>query len=342
MYERFYGFRERPFDLVPDPRFLVMMPAHREALSNLEYAIVSRKGITVLIGEAGVGKTTLIRAALETQSNGVHCVYLPNPALTRNEFVEVLAAKFGLSPYAGASKARLLLELEEVVRDRHGRNEGTILVIDEAQSLSIELLEEVRLLANFETAQHKLLSVILAGQPELSPRLNDPALRQLKQRVALRCELRPLVLEETAAYLAGRIQTAGGVGAQVFTRDAVSLIHQRSGGIPRTISVLADNALVSGFAQEQRPVNFKTVLEVCADFDLDQSVEPAADVTAVSETRAPVTAGPRAHDARAASPAALRGMSLLLRDSEPAGRSLVVDRAGEHEAVPRRRFLGIF
>lgn len=343
MYERFFGFRERPFDLVPDSRFLVMMPPHREALSTLEYAIASRKGITVLIGEAGSGKTTLIRAALDKQASGVHCVYLPNPVLTRGEFIEMLAAKFGLSSHARSSKAGLLLELEEIMRDRHARDESTVLVIDEAQSLSVELLEEVRLLANFETAQHKLLSVVMAGQPELSPRLNDPALRQLKQRVALRCDLRPLILEETAAYLAGRIKAAGGVGAQVFTRNAVTLIHDRSGGIPRTISVLADNALVSGYALEQRPVGSKVVLEVCRDFDLLQGIEPAADATDESETRAVVAAGMFAPGARAAAAqAAGKSIGLLMRDSVPAERELAADLAGEGVAAPKRHFFGFF
>ena len=140
--------------------------------------------------------------------------------------------------------------------------------MDEAQSLPLDILEEIRLLANIETNERKLLSVIMAGQPEVTTLLNDPGLRQLKQRIALRCELRPLTLQETAGYLAGRIRAAGGVGAQVFTREAVTLIHERSQGIPRTISVIADNALLTGFAVGQRPVNSATVREVCRDFDL--------------------------------------------------------------------------
>ena len=148
--------------------------------------------------------------------------------------------------------------------------ESTVLLVDEAQSLPRDILEEIRLLANIETNERKLLTVILAGQPEVTALLNDPTLRQLKQRIALRCELRPLTLQETAGYLAGRIRAAGGVGAQVFTREAVTLIHERSGGVPRTISVIADNALLTGFAVGQRPVNSATVREVCRDFDLEQ------------------------------------------------------------------------
>ena len=299
MYEQFFGFRERPFDLTPNPRFVVMTPAHREALSNLEYGILSRKGITMLLGEAGTGKTTVIRTAIERQLTRVWCVHIPNPALTRDEFVEMLATKFELSEEARTSKATLLRELEALLLKRRAADETTVLIIDEAQSLPHDLLEEVRLLANIETNEEKLLSVIIAGQPELSDRLNDDSLRQLKQRVALRCELGILSLAETAAYLAGRIRAAGGVGAQVFTREAVTLIHERSSGIPRTINVLADNALLSAFAVAERPVTRQTVLDVCRDFDLRGGEDATADVqapveatVAADETSAD-TAGPQ-------------------------------------------------
>jgi general secretion pathway protein A len=246
----------------------VLTDVHREALSNLEYGIASRKGITLLIGEAGSGKTTLIRTAIERQSKRVHCIHLNNPALTRAEFVEMLAERFGLTASAKSSKTTMLLQLEALLKARREAGETTVLIVDEAQSLSIELFEEVRLLANIETNDEKLLLVIIAGQPELVDRLNDNSLRQLKQRVALRCELRPLTLQETAAYLAGRIKAAGGAGAQVFTREAVTKIFESAHGIPRVTSVLADNSLLNAFAQGRRPVNSQMVEEVCADFDL--------------------------------------------------------------------------
>ena len=245
-----------------------MTEAHREVLSNLEYGVSSRKGITLLIGEAGSGKTTLIRTAIERQSAKVHSVHLHNPTLTRQEFSEMLAARFGLSEAAAKSKAGMLLELEALLIARHNDGETTVLIVDEAQSLPQDLLEEIRLLANIETNEQKLLSVIIAGQPELAERLNHESLRQLKQRIALRCQLRPLTLQETAGYIAGRIRAAGAVGAQVFTREAVSLIHEHAHGIPRTVSVIADNALLGGFAAGQRPVGSQLVREVCRDFDL--------------------------------------------------------------------------
>ena len=271
MYEQFYGLRERPFDLTPNPRFLVLTESHREALANLEYGIGSRKGITLLVGEAGSGKTTMIRAAVEKLPARVHCVHLHNPTLSKTEFVEMLAARFGLSDEASQSKAAMLIELEALLRARRASGETSVLVVDEAQSLPAELLEEIRLLANIETNDEKLVSLIIAGQPELADRLNDQSLRQLKQRIALRCELQPLSAQETAGYIAGRIRAAGGTGARVFTREAVALIHERSKGIPRTISVIADNALVGGLAAGQRPVGSELVREICKDFDLKDS-----------------------------------------------------------------------
>ena len=166
MYEDFFGLAERPFDLTPNPRFLVLTAAHREAISNLEYGMLSRKGITLMLGEAGAGKTLVIRTAVDRQPSTTHCVHLHNPALTRAEFVETLATRFALSHEARASKAALLAELETALRERLARGESSALIVDEAQSLPLELLEEIRLLGNIETSETKLLSIVLAGQPE--------------------------------------------------------------------------------------------------------------------------------------------------------------------------------
>jgi general secretion pathway protein A len=269
MYQSFYGLAELPFELTANPKYLFFTDQHREALSNLEYGLSSAKPITLLVGEAGTGKSTLLRAALESERcRRVSCVYLNNPTLTRDEFVETLASRFDLGANAERSKATLLGGLESTVRDRQARGDITALVVDEAQALSDELLEEIRLLANMETPIGKLLPVVLAGQPELAERLNEPGLRQLKQRVALRCELKPLDLPDTASYIASRIRTAGGDPGMIFTREAVTLIHEYSHGVPRTISVMCDNALMSGFALDQRRIDGHIVREVCEDFDL--------------------------------------------------------------------------
>jgi len=269
MYEHFYGLRELPFELTANPRYLFLTTQHREALSALEYGLSSAKAVTALIGEAGTGKTTLIRAALESERcRHVSCVYVNNPALTRAEFIETLSARFNLSAAARSSKAVLLDELDHVLRERRQRGQITALVIDEAQTMSDALLEEIRLLANTETTTEKLLPVVLAGQPELADRLNDPRLRQLKQRVTLRCEIGPLSLNETAAYMAQRIRIAGGDAGALFTREAVRLIHDFSGGLPRLINVICDNALLTGCGLGRQPVDREMVEEVSRDLDL--------------------------------------------------------------------------
>lgn len=336
MYRSFFGLRERPFDLTPNPHFLVLTSAHREALSNLEYGIATRRGVTVLLGEAGTGKTTLICAALERQPEKVHCVHVRNPALTRDEFVETLAASFELRADARTSKAKFLIALEDMLRDRHARGESTVLIIDEAQSVPLELLEEIRLLGNIETADSKLLSIVLAGQPELSAILNKSSLRQLKQRVALRCELRPLLQSETAGYLAGRIRAAGGVGAQVFTREAVMLMHEASGGIPRTVSVIADNALVTAYALGRKPINREIIAEVCRDLDLiprqpepellADDAPPRASLVPPNPAMAMSPAAPDLDLAAPSAPETVEPARMLSIDREP-------DAVAEREAV---------
>jgi general secretion pathway protein A len=285
MYERFYGLKERPFDLTANPRFLFLTPKHREALIHLQYAIAGRKGITVLTGEAGTGKTTLVNAALSQQRDQrTRSVLLNNPMLTRTEFFEYLAQGFGLSPDAVTSKTRFLVELTSALARRQAEGGVTALVIDEAHALSYELLEEIRLLANIETPEEKLLPVVLVGQPELADRLNESSLRQLKQRVALRCSLQVLDLPATAAYIATRVRVAGGDSQHLFTQAAIELIYERARGIPRTISVICDNALVSGFAADECPVGRGIVLEVCRDFDFQERAAPVmADVPSPDE-----------------------------------------------------------
>ena len=296
MYEAFFGLQERPFELAPNPKFLLLTSRHSEALGNLEYGITGRKGITVLLGEAGTGKTTVIRTALQKWETAGHQVaYLNNPTLTRDEFVECLALAFELAPEARLSKTRMLAALSELVLRRHAQGLITGLLIDEAQSLSDERLEEVRLLANVETASEKVFPVVLAGQPELAARLNAQGLRQLKQRIGLRCVLSPLDVRESAAYIAGRIRLAGGVGGQLFTREAVMAVHDYSAGIPRVINVICDNALLSAFAANRRPVTQQMVAEVARDFDLGGVTPIPADESSL-EAAPPVPVAPVTSD----------------------------------------------
>jgi general secretion pathway protein A len=268
MYERYYGLRERPFGLTSNPRYLLLTRAHAEALSTLQYGIRNRVGIIVLVGEAGTGKTTVIRAAMSPRIAAGPFVLLNNPLLARSEFFEHLARGFGLSDAAAGSKTRFLSELTSKLEARLYSGGQTALIVDEAHALPHEILEEIRLLANIETDNEKLLPVVLAGQPELGDRLNGTSLRQLKQRVALRCSLGALGIKETAAYIAGRIGVAGGDAMRLFTGEAVKVVHEFSGGVPRTVNVICDNALLAGFAADQRPVGREIVLEVCRDLDL--------------------------------------------------------------------------
>lgn len=269
MYRDYYGLQERPFDLTPDPRFLYLTPMHREALAAVQYAITARRGIAVVVGEAGTGKTTIVRAALRAlKGQKVRHTYLNNPTLTRGEFLQFLTRAYRLSAGAVDSKVTVISELTAKLARYHAADTAAVLVVDEAQSLPYELLEEIRLLANIETSTAKLLQVVLVGQPELGVRLNEASLRQLKQRVAIRAQLSPLDLRATSAFIAGRLRVAGGQPAAIFTPRAIEAVFAYSGGIPRTINVICDNALLAGFATDTRPIGPAVIDEVARDFDL--------------------------------------------------------------------------
>ena len=271
IYSSFYGLRERPFTLTPDPRFLYISGRQREALSSLQYGLTTHHGFMLMTGEAGCGKTTMLNAALGgLQGSKTKCVLVNNPTLSRTEFYELLSKAFGLSEEAVSSKTRFLAELQLLLEARLAQGETTGLVIDEAQSLPFELLEEVRLLGNIESASAKLLNIVLAGQPELLERLRDPQLDALRQRIALRCELKRFDNAETASYIAGRLRIAGGQPQDIFTRESVLLIHESTGGLPRTVNVLCENALISGFAEQVRPVPVRIVKEVAHEFEMKE------------------------------------------------------------------------
>jgi general secretion pathway protein A len=275
MYTAHFGLRDRPFELTANPRYLFLTPSHREALAAVRYAITSRRGIAVLTGEAGCGKTTVIQAALQGRC-ATTTVFINNPTLTRSEFVDYLGRAFSLSAEARTSKTAFLFELSAELTRLQASGASVALIVDEAQCLPYELLEEVRFLANMETPTDKLLPVVLVGQPELDDRLNEHELRQLKQRIAVRTALQPLSAGETAAYIDGRVRIAGGRGPSLFAPDAMSEIHLHARGIPRTISVISDNALVAAFARGAARVTRDIVRDVCADFDLRRTVSLSA------------------------------------------------------------------
>lgn len=268
MYEQAYGLLERPFGLTWNPRYFLETPAHEEALSTLQYGLLERKGLIVLVGEPGTGKTTLIRA-LMSRVRADRLVLVNNPLLTRTEFFQLLVQGFALSEDAASSKPRLLAELADALREHVSTGADIGLIVDDAHALPLDILEEIRYLANIEIDEGHGLPIVLSGQRELDDRLNRPALRALKQRVTLRCVLDPLQMDGMSRYIAGRIRAAGGAGTDLFSAEALDLIHRVSGGVPRLINTICDNALLTGFAVEESAISRDTVLEVCRDLNLD-------------------------------------------------------------------------
>ncbi len=269
MYKQFFGLNRNPFEISPDPFFYHPTPRHNEALANLHYGVGRRKGFIVITGEVGTGKTLLVRCLLaELRKGNIAFGYVFNPLLSTTEFFQYIMADLGL-PYAGRTKTEILLDLNRFLIQRHARGLITALVIDEAQDLRPDLLEEIRLLTNLETSQQKLLQIVLLGQPELDRVLESPDLRQLKQRISLRCQLLPLSEDETRAYVLSRLERAGAKPeSPVFTDDALSALHEYSRGIPRIINNLCENTMVSAYAREQKQVTAELIAEVAADFRL--------------------------------------------------------------------------
>ena len=269
MYKQYFGLARNPFEISPDPFFYHPTPRHNEALANLHYGVGRRKGFIVITGEVGTGKTLLVRCLLsELRKNNVAFGYVFNPLLPVVEFFQYIMADLGL-PYSGRTKTEMLLDLNRFLIQRHARGLITALVVDEAQALRAELLEEIRLLTNLETSQQKLLQIVLMGQPELEMVLDSPELRQLKQRVALRCQLQPLDLAQTHAYILSRLERAGAPpDKEIFSDEALNKIFEYSRGIPRIINNLCENSMVSAFANEKRPVTGEMITEVATDFRL--------------------------------------------------------------------------
>jgi type II secretory pathway predicted ATPase ExeA len=269
VYKTFYNLRLNPFEITPDPAFLFATPGHNEALASLYYGVRAHKGFVVVTGEVGTGKTLLVRCVLELfKRSDVAFAYVFNPSLSPLEFIRYIAGDFGI-PVAGRAKDELILALSSFLVERHQRKLTTLLVVDEAHHLSTEVLEEVRLLTNLETAQQKLLQIILAGQPELDEKLDSFGLRQLKQRVALRCHLQPLSLDDCRGYMQRRLQIAGTPGASsVFSESAVASVHRYSKGIPRLVNTICENALLLGYAKRAATISHECIEEVAHDLRL--------------------------------------------------------------------------
>jgi putative secretion ATPase (PEP-CTERM system associated) len=267
MYERFYNLRERPFSLSPDPDYLYPSRVHTEALNYLRYGIEGRAGFVVITGEIGSGKTTLLQAALRGLDKRTSVARLVNTMLDARELIEAVMLDFGLEPQPGQSKPHLLRDLARFLIEQRSAGRLALLIIDEAQNLSLAALEEVRMLSNLETEKSKLIQIVLVGQPNLHDVLGRPELEQLRQRVTVRYHLRPLDANETAAYINHRLRKASIGAPVVFPPDATELIGRYSEGLPRKINVIADAALLFGYGEDKRTIDAALVGEVLTELE---------------------------------------------------------------------------
>src|SRR5579863_186524 len=278
MYKEFYGLRANPFNVNPDPRYLFLTRHTEESLACLSYGIQSRKGFVLLTGEVGTGKTTLINKLLEwLRLQQVATAFIFNSRMNVPQFLDYMMADFGI-PCDSKAKSQILLRLYNWLLDRYRAGETAVLIVDEAQSLSEEVLEEIRMLTNLETFTEKLLQIVLVGQPELEQKLRQPQLRQLRQRLTLRAKTHALTLDETRAYVQQRLRIAGSNGQQIFDPDALAAVHRYANGIPRVINLLWEHCLVSAFVDQQKMIGAPVVEAVARDFDLGDMA--SADVVA--------------------------------------------------------------
>jgi general secretion pathway protein A len=267
MYQSFYGFREMPFNITPDPRFLYLSPTHQDALQHLKYGVHERKGFIVLVGEVGCGKTTLCRRFLNELDPGRYdTALILNPRITETQMLKAVLTDLGETKLA-RSQNDLVAQMNRVLLDRIERGRDIVLIIDEAQNLKFEVLEQIRLLSNLETDKQKLLQIVLMGQPELKDVLARDELRQLRQRILVHYELHPLSAVDVDHYIQHRLSLAGGNGRPSFTRWAVRKLHKGSGGIPRILNNLCDKALLSAFVRESDEVTYWDVRRALKDTD---------------------------------------------------------------------------
>jgi|HubBroStandDraft_1064217.scaffolds.fasta_scaffold87450_2 general secretion pathway protein A len=271
MYKDFFGLKANPFNVNPDPRYLFLTRHTEEALACLTYGIQSRKGFVLLTGEVGTGKTTLLNKLMEwLRVQQVATAFIFNSQMNVPQFLEYMMADFGI-PCDSKSKSQILLKLYNWLLDRYRAGETAVLIVDEAQNLSDEVLEEIRLMTNLETFTEKLLQIVVVGQPELEQKLKQPNLRQLRQRLTLRAKTHPLTLEETRAYVAQRLRIAGSNGQQIFDPEALAFIHRYSAGIPRVVNLICEHCLVSAFVDHEKVIRSSVVEAVARDFDLGET-----------------------------------------------------------------------
>ena len=281
MYKSFFGLKENPFNVNPDPRYLFLTKEIEEALTGLMYGIQTRKGFITLTGEVGTGKTTLVNRLLDwLHHRRARTAFLFNSRMNSTQLFDFILAEFEIQ-CESRSKSQQLLKLNQWLLDRYRAGETVVLILDEAQNLTYPVLEEVRLLTNLETSTDKLLQIVLSGQQELEDKLRLPQMRQLRQRIMLRCKTVPLSKEQTHEYIQERLRIGGAAGAPIFSPKAMDAVHLYSLGIPRVINLLCEHSLVNAFVEQQRPIQPKIVEDVVREFQLDE-VEPTAPIGGAS------------------------------------------------------------
>ncbi len=270
MYQRFFGLRESPFNVNPDPRYLFLTRPIQEALASLTYGIQNRKGFILLTGEVGTGTTTLLNRLLGwLRGQRVATAYIFNSRLSVNDLFDLMLAEFEI-PCESREKSQIVLRLNQWLLERYRAGETAVLIVDEAQNLSPDVLEEIRLLTNLETSTEKLLQIVLTGQPELEEKLKAPQVRQLRQRITLRCHTAALTLEETFGYIAERLRIAGANCEPIFSKEAIEMVHGYSCGIPRVVNLLCEHSMINAYVDSVRPVPANLVEEVAREFQLDE------------------------------------------------------------------------
>ena len=293
MYNRFFGLHSSPFNVNPDPRFLFLTPSAQEALASLAYGVETRKGFVLLTGEVGTGKTTLLNRLLDwLRRQRVATAFIFNSRLTVPQFFDLMLSDFGLDS-GSMEKSRMLMRLNSWLLERHRTKETAVVIVDEAQNLSTDVLEEIRLLTNLETSTEKLLQIVLAGQPELEEKLKLSQMRQLNQRITLRCHTQTLSEAETGSYIQSRLHKAG-CTKNIFPPDAARAVFRHTRGIPRLVNVLCEHSLISAYADQQQQVGAEIVERVAKDLEIDATasvnVTPASPFNGNGEPSATMSA----------------------------------------------------